>query len=71
MEELTQHPDRRPDCDCRECAIHERNRLRALARDAHAAWNADRDMRTGKLLVAMVNPEFSKHYRPDLEPKSR
>jgi hypothetical protein len=69
MEELTRHPDRIATCDCHECALHERNRLRALARDAYAAWNADRDMRTGKLLGAMVNPEFSKHYRPDLEAK--
>ena len=29
MDELTKHSDRLPYCDCHECAIHERNRLRA------------------------------------------
>lgn len=29
MDDLTKHSDRLPYCDCHECAIHERNRLRA------------------------------------------
>lgn len=28
MDELARHDERLPDCDCHECAIHERNRLR-------------------------------------------
>lgn len=29
MDDMTRHSDRLPDCDCHECAIYERNRLRA------------------------------------------
>lgn len=62
----TQEEDPVPDCDCRRCAIAERDRLRTLARDAHTAWDNDRDARVGKLLMAMLDCEFSKTYRPDL-----
>jgi len=42
------------------------DRLRTLAKDAYDAWQNDRDMRVGKLLLAMTDTEFSHMYRPDL-----
>lgn len=56
MDDLTRHADRLPDCDCHECAIYERNRLRAELAACRAAleliaapqrsdgsWNRDRE----------------------------
>lgn len=40
--------------------------LRILAGDAYKAWDADKDMRCGKLLRAMLDPDFRKGYRPAL-----
>lgn len=51
MDELTRHDERLPDCDCHDCALHERNRLRGIvwqftaaelreAERAMNAWNA-------------------------------
>ena len=44
--------------------------LRTLAKDAHKAWDADKAMRVGKLLIAMIDPEFRRSYRPDLTPNA-
>lgn len=45
-------------------------RLRTLAKDAYDAWQHDRDMRVGKLLLAMMDTKFSATYRPDLVPNA-
>lgn len=44
----------------------ENKALQKLATDAYNAWNRDDDPRVGKLLIAMLSPEFRKTYRPDL-----
>lgn len=46
-------------------------RLRTLAKDAYDAWQHDRDMRVGKLLLAMMDTKFSATYRPDLVPNAK
>lgn len=51
-------------------AADEIERLRTLARDAYAAWDSDKDARVGKLLIAMLDENFSKKYRPDLTPNA-
>jgi len=45
-------------------------RLLTLAEDAHEAWDNDRDTKVGKLLYAMISPEFCQHYRPELSPNA-
>ena len=45
-------------------------RLQKLAKDAHDAWDNDHDAKVGKLLYAMLSPEFCKCYRPDLTPNA-
>ncbi len=47
MDDMTRHSDRLPDCDCHECAIYERNRLRA-------ELSAERTCKES-LLVALKN----------------
>ena len=44
----------------------ENEALLQLARDALKAWDADKDSRVGKLLVAMTNRAYRSTYRPDL-----
>ena len=41
--------------------------LNALLKDAHKAWDSDKDSRVGKLLHAALNKDFRYTYRPDLK----
>lgn len=66
----TESYERRLCVEAMEAQQAEIERLRALAKDAYAAWDMDRDARVGKLLRAMLNPEFSSAYRPDLQAKT-
>lgn len=52
--------------DVLEIVKGERTQLMKLAKDALSAWDADQESRTGKLLMAMVDSDFRKQYRPDL-----
>ena len=55
---------------CTKSQTDEIERLRDLAKDAYDAWQHDRDMRVGKLLLAMMDTKFSATYRPDLVPNA-
>lgn len=44
----------------------ERDQLIVLAKEAVKAWDTDQDARVGKLLMAMIDSDFRKQYRPDL-----
>ena len=55
---------------CTKSQTDEIERLRTLAKDAYDAWQHDRDMRVGKLLLAMMDTKFSATYRPDLTPNA-
>jgi len=59
MDDMTRHSDRLPDCDCHECAIYERNRLRA-------ELSAERTCKES-LLVALKNlrAELTEARKPD------
>jgi len=48
-------------------AIAEIKALRLLAQDAAIAWDEGKDSRVGKLLRAMVDVEFRKTYKPDID----
>lgn len=45
--------------------------LHTLAAAAYKAWDADNDVKVGKLLRAMLEPPFRTAYLPDLEPGSQ
>lgn len=60
-DELTYHSERLPDCDCRDCAIHERNQLRAQvarmeARAAKAYAIAQDGLAECERLRALIAP---------------
>ncbi len=66
----TESYERRLCAEALEMMRAENERLHTLARDARAAWDADRDARVGKLLRAMVDTDYCRTYRPDLMPNA-
>lgn len=41
--------------------------LTAIAAEAYREWDADNDMRVGKILRALADPVFAQNYRQDIE----
>lgn len=66
MDELTQHHDRLPDCDCRDCALHERDRLRAeierLQVNVEGKWRPIETAPTDGTMI-VVHAEVPAHAR--------